>query len=103
MKVVNESEFHTLVKEQPLVLVDFFATWCGPCKMLAPVLEDVAKSTEGKLTIVKVDVDQENGLAMQYGIMSVPTMILFKDGKAIQQIQGYQPAPQLLGYLQPYL
>lgn len=94
MKVINKSEFEAM-KNDGMLLVDFFATWCGPCKMLAPVLEELAPKFEGKLNIVKVDVDKDSDLAMQFGIMSVPTMILFKDGQPIKQIQGFQPAPQL--------
>lgn len=94
MKVINKSEFEAM-KNDGMLLVDFFATWCGPCKMLAPVLEELASKFEGKLNIVKVDVDKDSDLAMQFGIMSVPTMILFKDGQPIKQIQGFQPAPQL--------
>lgn len=94
MKVINKSEFEAM-KNDGMLLVDFFATWCGPCKMLAPVLEELAPKFEGKLNIVKVDVDKDSDLAMQFGIMSVPTMILFKDGQPIKQIQGFQPTPQL--------
>ncbi len=101
MKVVNTKEFDSLITSEPLVLVDFFATWCGPCKMLAPVLEEVAAKCEGKVQIVKVDVDASNDLRFQ--IMSVPTMILFQNGKAIKQIQGYQPAAALEAALKPYL
>ena len=103
MKVVNTKEFDSLITSEPLVLVDFFATWCGPCKMLAPVLEEVAAKCEGKVQIVKVDVDASNDLAMRFQIMSVPMMILFQNGKAIKQIQGYQPAAALEAALKPYL
>ena len=70
MKVINKAEFEQITKEG-VVLVDFFATWCGPCKMLAPVLEELAEDMKGKAEIVKVDVDQEGDLAMKFGIMSV--------------------------------
>ena len=85
------------------VLVDFWAVWCGPCKMLAPVLEELAEDMNGKMEIVKVDVDQEGDLAMKFGIMSVPTMIVFKDGEAVKQISGYQAKGQLLNILNPLL
>ena len=77
MKIINEAEFHKITKEQPLVLVDFFATWCGPCKMLSPVLEEMAEEMKGEVEIVKVDVDAQPALAASYQIMSVPTMLLF--------------------------
>lgn len=103
MQVVNKAEFENITQKEPVVLVDFFATWCGPCKMLGPELEKVAEELSGKVTIVKVDVDQENELAMKYGIMSVPTMILFKHGEAVKQLQGFQPAQQLSSTIQSLL
>ena len=73
MKIVNTQEFNEITSKGGLVLVDFFADWCGPCKMLAPVLEEVAAKYEGKLEIVKVNVDQSQDLAQRYGVMSIPT------------------------------
>ncbi len=102
MKVINRDEFNQITKEG-VVLVDFFATWCGPCKMLSPVLEELAEDLKGKAEIVKVDVDQEGSLAMEFNIMSVPTMIIFKDGEAVKQIMGFQPKQQLLSVLEAYL
>lgn len=102
MKIVNKIEFEQL-KDKGTVLVDFFATWCGPCKMLTPVLEELSSDYEGKATIVKVDVDQEQELAMQYGVMAVPTMIIFKNGEAVEQIQGFKAKVQLAGTLDSYL
>lgn len=102
MKIINQTEFEQITKTG-VVLVDFFATWCGPCKMLAPVLEELEEDVKGKMQIVKVDVDQESDLAMKYGIMSVPTMIVFKDGEVVKQISGYQAKQQLLNTLQPLL
>ena len=99
MKIVNETEFNEITKQKPLVLVDFFATWCGPCKMLSPVLEEVAAELQGDIEIIKVDVDQQSA----YRIMSVPTMILFKNGEAIQQISGYQPKAQLVAFLKQFI
>ena len=82
------------------VLVDFFATWCGPCKMLAPVLEDIDQKGEaGDLLIVKVDVDEASDIAMNYGIQSIPTLFLFENGKLINKALGYMPKPQLLQFL----
>ena len=98
MKIINKSEFDSVIA-QGVVLVDFFATWCGPCKMLSPVLEEVAKEVEEKLDIVKVDVDQDGELAMRFGIMSVPTMIILKDGQPMTQLQGFMPKAQLMNEL----
>ncbi len=95
MKVVNANELEQTLQQNAFVLVDFFATWCGPCKMLAPELEKLAEKLSGKLEIVKVDVDESADLAMKYGVMSVPTMYLFQNGKAIKQMVGYKPMQQL--------
>ena len=89
LKHANESNFQDMTS-QGLVLVDFFATWCGPCKMLGPVLEDMA-SDRDSIDIVKVDIDESMNLARQYGIMSVPTLVLFKDGQVVAQTSGFQP------------
>lgn len=78
------------------VLVDFWATWCGPCKMVAPVLEEIATEHADKLTIAKVDVDANPGISRDYQIMSIPTLILFKDGKPVKQIVGAKPKAALL-------
>ena len=79
------------------VLVDFFATWCGPCKMLSPVLEKVASEHED-LTVLKVDVDEVGDVAAQYGIRSIPTLILFEDGKAVDMKLGYMPEESVLRF-----
>ena len=82
------------------VLVDFFATWCGPCKMLSPILEEVDERGEaGDLLIVKVDVDEAGEIAAKYSIQSIPTLILFENGKAVKSQLGYMPKPQLLNFL----
>ena len=103
MKIINEAEFHKITKEQPLVLVDFFATWCGPCKMLSPVLEEMAEEMKGEVEIVKVDVAAPPALAASYQLMSVPTMLLFKNGEMIQRISGYQPKPQLSAFIKQFI
>jgi thioredoxin 1 len=71
--------------------VDFWAVWCGPCRLIAPIVEELARQYEGKLKVYKVDVDQEQSLAMQYGIMSIPTLLLFKNGQVVEQIVGALP------------
>lgn len=96
-KVVTTDNFaqEVLNARQP-VLVDFFATWCGPCKVLAPVLDEVASELQGKASVVKVDVDASPNIAAQYGVMSVPTVAVFKGGKLINQVVGVQPKANLL-------
>ena len=89
---LNESEFDAKITSAPLAMVDFWATWCGPCKMLAPVIEDLGGKYNGKAVVAKVDVDQNQGLAARYGVMSIPTVVFFKDGKEIGRKVGVMPA-----------
>ena len=85
--ILTNQNFKEEVKEG-LVLVDFFATWCGPCKMMEPVISKIAEENKGKVKVGKVNVDDENELAMKYGISSIPTLILFKDGKPLKTLIG---------------
>ena len=88
-----------VLESEGLVLVDFSATWCGPCRMLAPVLEEIATEKAGSLTVYKVDIDQSRDVAMQFGVTSVPTMILFQDGKPVRQTVGAQPKQHVLSFI----
>jgi len=101
---VTDSTFENLVVNADTpVLVDFWAEWCGPCKMIAPVLEEIATDLAGKLTIGKLDVDENGSTAMAFGVMSIPTLLLFKGGKPVERIVGFQPKQQLLSKLQRHL
>jgi thioredoxin 1 len=91
MKNVNLKEFQEELKQNELVLVDFYADWCGPCRMLAPVIQQVAAETQGKVKVLKVDVERERELAYIYNIASIPTLILFKNGKIVSEILGFRP------------
>lgn len=91
-KAITHSEWQTEVLNSPVpVLVDFWAVWCGPCRLIAPIVEELGQQYEGKLKVYKVDVDQEQQLAVQYGIMSIPTLLLFKNGQVVEQIVGALP------------
>lgn len=94
---ISAAEFQSKVLEanEP-VLVDFFATWCGPCRMMAPVIEEVSEEMAGKASVYKIDTDEAPEIAQQYGIMSIPTFIVFKDGKPAAQTLGAQPKEKIL-------
>lgn len=96
-------EFNKLIAGNKPVLVDFFATWCGPCKMMAPILEDVKKQIGDSATIVKVDVDKSQELSMEYGIQAVPTLMLFKNGEILWRASGVQRATDLVALLQQFV
>jgi len=102
--VVTDANFEDEVIQSELpVLVDFWAEWCGPCKMIAPVLDEIASDLDGKLTIGKLDVDENQSTAMAFGLMSIPTLMLFKDGQQVETIVGFQQKAQLLGRIQTHL
>ena len=94
---VEQAAFEAEVIQSPLpVLVDFTAVWCGPCKMLDPVVTQLSQDWLGKVKVVKLDVDDNSDLAVQYGVMSVPTLILFVNGKVAQRMSGYQPKDRII-------
>jgi thioredoxin 1 len=98
---VSDRTFDTeVLQSETPVLVDFWATWCGPCKMIAPVLEEIAGEKDGKLKIAKLDVDQNPDSAQKFGVMSIPTLLLFKDGREVSRIVGYRSKNQLVQQLE---
>ncbi|MGE3286430.1 MAG: thioredoxin [Pseudonocardia sp.] len=101
---VTDATFQSdVIDSGKTVLVDFWAAWCGPCKMVAPVLDEIAGENKEKLTVAKLDIDANPATARDYQVMSIPTMILFKDGKPVKQIVGAKPKAALLSDLSDYL
>lgn len=95
-------EVEVLQVKQP-VLVDFYADWCGPCRALAPIIEEVAQDLEGRLKVAKLNVDENSELSLKYSIHSIPTLILFKGGQEVERVIGYLPKAQLLRILERHL
>ncbi len=104
MAIVNATDqnFETETS-QGTVLVDFWAPWCGPCKMIAPVLEEISGELGDKLKIVKLDVDENPDTAAKFGVMSIPTLLVFKDGAKVDQFVGFQPKDALLAKLENHI
>ena len=102
-KHFDTAAFEAAIAGDKPVLVDFWATWCGPCRMIAPVIEEIAAEFEGKAVVGKVDVDEEPGLAQRYGIMSIPTLIVFKGGKVGEQAVGARGKADVAAMLSRHL
>ena len=99
----NKEGFDKALASGQLLMVDFWADWCGPCKMLAPVIEGLGDEYEGKAIVGKINVDEEQELAIRYGVMSIPTVIFFKDGEEVARKVGVLPAAQFTQVLDNYL
>lgn len=96
LKITSENFEKEVLNSDIPVLVDFYATWCGPCKMMSPIVEEIAKEMEGKVKVLKIDTDEEQQLAIKYGIMSIPTFIIFKNGKIEKTLIGMQDKTELI-------
>jgi thioredoxin 1 len=88
---INSEQFEKELKENEFLMVDFWAPWCGPCRMIAPIIDNVAKKMEGKVKIVKINIDESRDVATKYNIMSIPTIILFKNGELKDKFMGMMP------------
>lgn len=102
MKVVNAAEFDNAISSG-YVLVDFFAEWCGPCKMMHPVLEELDEAYLGKVAIVKVDVDAQPAVAQRFEVRNIPSIFLFKDGKVIDNVLGFNATPKMKEFIDKHL
>ncbi len=101
---VTDKTFEDVVLNADLpTVVDFWAVWCGPCKLIAPVLEQLAEEQSGQLQVAKLDVDRNGVTTDQYDVRSIPTLILFKDGQPVERIVGFMPKERLLAKLEPFL
>ena len=100
VKKINEQEFEDVVVKDDVAVVDFSATWCGPCRMLAPVLEEVSDELAGKANFYNMDVDECMATTTIFGISSVPTVIMLKKGKVVDQFVGFQPGPAVKKWIE---
>jgi thioredoxin 1 len=100
---VTDSTFEQVIESEQPVLVDFWADWCPPCHAIAPILEEIASELDGKLTIGKLDADENYNTAAAYGVYSLPTLLLFKNGELVERIVGFKPKGALMGQLQRHL
>jgi thioredoxin len=99
VKVITEDEFNE-VKEAAVALVDFYADWCGPCKMMGPVLEELSGEYDGKVSFFKIDVDEAQELAAEYQVSSIPNLVLFKNGDKVSDSIGFKPADDLKAWIE---
>ena len=100
LKITAANFENEVLRSDKPVLLDFYADWCGPCKMLSPIIEEVRKETEGKAVVGKINVDEQQELAMQFGVMSIPTLLVFENGKVVKQSIGYIEKDEVMALIQ---
>jgi thioredoxin 1 len=103
IEITTQNFDEKVIKSDKPVLVDFWAEWCGPCRIIGPVVEDLSKELAGKLVVGKVNVDNEPTISQTYGIRNIPTLLIFKNGKVVDKLVGALPKAVLLSKLQPHL
>ena len=103
VKHFKTAEFDAAVNAAPVALVDFWASWCGPCRMLAPLVDQLAGDYEGRVLVGKVNVDEEPELARRFGVMSIPTVVVLKNGREVERLVGVRPAPAFTAALDKHL
>ncbi len=100
---MNDTDMNDHINKYKTVVVDCWAPWCGPCRMIHPIIDELAKELQGKIVFGKLNVDNNQQTAQKYGIMSIPSLLVFKDGKLVDQIVGAMPKPALKAKLEPYI
>ena len=100
---VTDADIETNIKKYPLMVVDCWAPWCGPCRMIGPIIEELAKEMRGKIVFGKLNVDENRETSIKYGIMSIPALLVFKNGNLVDNIIGAMPKEMLLGRLSPHM
>ena len=103
VRVADDDFDERIIKEKGLVLVDFWAEWCGPCRMVAPILEDLAVEYEGRITVAKLNVDENRQTPARFGIRSIPTILFFRDGSQVEQVIGALPKSAIKTKIQQHL
>ena len=96
LKIDSENFSEKVIQSEKPVILDFYADWCGPCKMMSPIIDNIAEELSGKVTVGKINVDENQDLAMEYGVMSIPTIIIFKDGKVSKSFVGVRDKNEII-------